>query len=267
MKKFKLITLLLSSCFMLTGIIYSQTEAGNAYDVYDNATYLSQSISGELAAGQSYGVSVTMKNTGRSVWKQGNYSLKLVNVTESTAKTWSISSVDVNSSVSPGNEVVFNFTIIAPVEGSYNMQWQMADGNAFFGEPSMTIPIKVLGLTHPVISDAINYNSQFVSQIVPHDMDAGHTYDVIVVMRNTGQLTWNPGESRLLISTKGADNTGNWSVANVELSNPVYSGTDVTFSFKVTAPDQDGHYNFQCQVVKNDKFFGEPSTNVIVKVD
>src|SRR5512135_29582 len=106
MKKFKLITLLLSSCFMLTGIIYSQTEAGNAYDVYDNATYLSQSISGELIAGQSYGVSVTMKNTGRSIWRQGNYSLKLMNVSEATAKTWSISSVDVNSTVSPGNEVV-----------------------------------------------------------------------------------------------------------------------------------------------------------------
>ena len=88
---------------------------------------------------------------------------------------------------------------------------------------------------------------------------------LVVIMRNTGKSTWNPGENKTFkVSTKGADNTGNWAVANVELSSAVYSGTDVTFSFKVTAPDQDGYYNFQCQVVKDDKFFGEPSTNVIV---
>jgi hypothetical protein len=267
MKKFKLITALLALSFLLTSSIYSQPTGNGATDVYNNASYLSQSTPGEMNAGQSYGVSVSMKNTGRSIWKQGNYSLKLVNVTEATAKTWSVSSVNVNSTVSPGNEVVFNFTIIAPVEGSYNMQWQMADGNAFFGEPSMTVPIRVIGLTPPVVSDAISNNSQFVSQQVPDYMDAGQTYDVIVIMKNTGNTTWNPGESRLKISTKGADNTGNWLVANVELSGPVYSGSNVTFSFKVTAPDKSGHYNFQCQVARDEKFFGEPSTNVVVKVD
>jgi hypothetical protein len=267
MKNLKLVSLLLALCFAITGSIYSQAKGNSVSDVYDNATYLSQSTPGEMTAGQSYGVSVTMKNTGRSIWKQGNYSLKLMNITEATAKTWSISSVDVNSTVSPGNEVVFNFTIIAPVEGSYNMQWQMADGNAFFGEPSATVPIRVSGSIPPVVIDAISNNSQFVSQQVPGKMDAGQTYDVIVIMKNTGTTTWNPGEYKLKISTKGADNTGNWSVANVELSGQVYSGSNVTFSFKVTAPDKSGYYNFQCQVVRNDEFFGEPSTNVIVNVD
>jgi len=267
MVNIKLITVLLALCFTLTVSIYSQSRGSSVADVYDNATYLSQSTPGYMDAGQSYGVSVTMKNTGRSIWKQGNYSLKLTNVTEATAKTWSINSVDVNSTVSPGNEVVFNFTIIAPVDGSYNMQWQMANGNAFFGEPSATIPIRVSGSTPPVVVDAISYNSQFVSQQVPGKMDEGQTYDVIVTMKNTGSATWNPGENRLKISTKGADNTGNWSVANVELSSPVYSGSNVTFSFKVTAPEKSGYYNFQCQVVRNNEFFGEPSTNVIVNVD
>ena len=274
MKKIKLVTLLLLAlCFTLTGSIYSQSrgtkvrEGGRVSDAYDNSKYLSQSTPGEMSPGQTYGVSVTMKNTGNSVWKQGNYSLKLMNVSEATAKTWSISSVDVNSTVSPGNEVVFNFTLIAPVEGSYNMQWQMADGNAFFGEPSAVVPIRVSGPTPPVLSDAISNNSVFVSQDVPVSMDAGRTYDVVVIMKNSGTSTWNPGENRLKVSTKGADNTGNWSVANVELSSAVYSGSNVTFSFKVTAPDKDGYYNFQCQIVKDNTFFGEPSTNVIVHVD
>ncbi len=274
MKKIKLVTLLLLAlCFTLTGSIYSQSrgnkvrEGGRVSDAYDNSKYLSQSTPGEMSPGQTYGVSVTMKNTGNSVWKQGNYSLKLMNVTEATVKTWSISSVDVNSTVSPGNEIVFNFTLIAPVEGSYNMQWQMADGNAFFGEPSAIVPIRVSGPTPPVITDEIGSNSAFVSQQVPGEMDANQTYDVVVIMKNTGTSTWNPGENRLKVSTKGAANTGNWAVANVELSSAVYSGSNVTFSFKVTAPDKDGYYNFQCQIVKDDKYFGEPSTNVIVHVN
>lgn len=270
MKNIKIILVLFALSLTLSCSIYSQTKVlvvTTTTDTYDNATYLSQSTPGEMNPGQSYGVSVSMKNTGRSTWKQGNYSLKLMNVTEATAKTWSISSVDVNSSVSPGNEVVFNFTVIAPVEGTYNLQWQMAVGNAFFGEPSMVAPVRVAGPTPPVISDAISNNSQFISQKVPGNMDAGMTYDVIVVMKNTGTITWKPGENRLQVSTKGGDNTGNWAVANVELSGPVYSGSEATFSFKVTAPEKSGAYNFQCQVVKEDKFFGEPSTNVIVNVN
>jgi hypothetical protein len=266
MKKIKLITVLLVLGITLTGSLFSQSRGNGVTETYDNSAYLSQSTPGEMSPGQSYGVSVTMKNTGRSTWKQGNYSLKLINVTEATTKTWSVSSVDVNSTVSPGNEVVFNFTVIAPVEGAYNIQWQMADGNAFFGEPSMNVPVRVSGPIPPVISDEINNNSQFVSQQVPGNMEAGQTYDVVVIMKNSGAITWNPGENRLKISTKGGDNTENWSVANVELSSPVSPGSNVTFSFKVTAPNKDGNYNFQSQIVKNDKFFGEPSTNVIVNV-
>jgi hypothetical protein len=258
--------MLIALCTVFTVSLYSQSRGNAVTDVYDNSKYLSQSMPGELTPGQSYGVSVTMKNTGRSTWRQGNYSLKLINVTETSSKIWSVYSVDVNSSVSPGNEVVFNFTLIAPVEGSYNIQWQMADGNAFFGEPSANVPVKVTGLITPVISDLISNNSQFISQQVPNDMEDGQTYDVVIVMKNTGSETWNPGVNRLKISTKGADNTGNWSVANVELSDKVYSGSNVTFSFKVTAPGKDGYYNFQSQVVKDDTYFGEPSTNVIVNV-
>ena len=127
--------------FLMLGTLLSQQKGTGITDVYDNASYLSQSTPGIMVPGQSYGVSVTMKNNGRSTWKQGNYSLKLINVTESALNTWSIHNVDVNSTVSPGNEIVFNFTMIAPVDGSYYIQWQMANGNAFFGEPTMSIPV------------------------------------------------------------------------------------------------------------------------------
>jgi len=45
------------------------------------------------------------------------------------------------------------------------MQWQMANGNAFFGEPSMTVPIRVSG--PDVKAEESNYienNANFISQ-------------------------------------------------------------------------------------------------------
>ena len=266
-KNIKIFAVLVAMSLVLTGVTLSQSRGTGVDDVYDNATYLSQSTPGEMNPGQTYGVSVTMKNSGRSTWQQGNYSLKLINVNASAINTWSISTIDVNSSVSPGHEIVFNFNLVAPVEGSYNIQWQMANGNAYFGEPSMTVPVRVAGTAPPVITPQNTSNSKFISQQVPGSMDAGQTYDVIIIMKNAGEDSWKPGENRLKISTKGGDNTENWSVANVELSGPVVSGSNVTFTFKVTAPQKSGAYNFQSQVVRNETFFGEPSTNVIVNVN
>lgn len=268
MYKKNLRSLMIILSLILASSSYTQQKGTGKLDQYDNAAYLSQSTPGVMIPGQSYGVSVSMKNTGSNTWSQGSYSLKLINVNESTSRTWSVSSVDVNSTVSPGNEVVFNFTIIAPVEGSYNIQWQMANGNAFFGEPSINVPVRVSGIDVTTeIPNIIDNNAMFVSQNVQSEMETGLTYDVVVVMRNTGSTTWKPGEYKLKISTLGADNTYNaWSVANVELSDEVTTGSEVRFVFKVTAPNKSGVFNFQCQLVKNGTFFGQPSTNVVVNV-
>jgi hypothetical protein len=239
--------------------------------VDNNARYLSQSTPGQMVPGKVYGVSVTMKNSGSKVWQKGSYSLKLMNVTESLERTWAVSNVDINSNVNPGEDVVFNFSLTAPmVEGDYNIQWQKAEGNAFFGEPSANVPVNVTGNT-PVKtdSDMIENNAGFIHQNVPSEMDTKQTYDVIVIMKNNGTTTWKTGEFKLKVATKGGDNTvvAPWEVANVELSSDVYANSEVTFSFKVTAPENDGNYNFQCQMVKSGVYFGEPSTNIIVKVD
>ena len=72
------------------------------------------------------------------------------------------------------------------------------------------------------IPNFIDNNAFFVSQNIPSEMETGLTYDVTVTMKNTGSTTWKPGEYKLKVSTKGADNTFNaWEVANVELSDDV----------------------------------------------
>lgn len=268
MKTFKLTVSFLVMYVVFSVSLMAQNPADGQASQYNNAVYLSQSTPGEMIPNQSYGVSVTMRNNGQSTWKQGNYTLRLTNVSEYIAKTWSINSVDVNSTVSPGGDIVFNFTVTAPnSEGGYNLQWQMADGNAFFGEPTIIAPIRVVGLTDPKVPPMISNNSFFVSQKMQSEMETGLTYDMIVVMKNTGSTTWIPGEYKLKVSTKGGDNLGAWVVANVELSDAVNPGNEVTFSFKVTAPAKSGVYNLQCQLVRDGTFFGEPTTNVIVNVN
>jgi hypothetical protein len=266
MKTIKVMAIML---VMSIGLALQAQEVGTSTPIrYNNATYISQSIPGNMIAGKSYAVSVTMKNTGQSVWKQGSYALKLTSVSESIAKTWTVSSVDVSSTVGTGELVNFNFTLTAPqTEGNYNLQWQMAEGNSFFGENTMNIPIVVSGTTTK--ENDVNFienNAKFITQKVQNEMETGQTYDVYMIMKNNGSTTWKPGQYKLLVNTKGGDNSGTWSVANVELSSDVYSNSEVTFTFKVTAPDKSGSYNLQCQMSKDGLLFGEPSTNVILSV-
>ena len=269
MKHIRSITILAVVFIFMLGTLFAQQKGTGLTGNYDNATYLSQSTPGLMLPGQSYGVSVTMKNTGSSTWKQGGYALKLINVNEAFINTWSVSKVDVNSSVSPGNEVVFNFTIIAPPDGSYNIQWQMANGNDYFGETSPNVPVRVSGSDVPVeVPNIIENNAMFITQSVPSEMETDLTYDVTVTMKNSGSTTWKPGVNRLKVSTTGGDNTLNaWSVANVELSEDVSPGSEVIFKFKVTAPGKSGVYNLQSQIVKDGTFFGQPTTNVVVNVN
>lgn len=267
-KEIKLVILLSAVFVIMAGTLMAQQKGTGITDVYDNATYLSQSTPGVMIPGNTYGVSVTMKNTGRSTWKQGSHSLKVVDASEFLINRWNTNSVDVNSTVSPGSEVVFNFNIVAPEDGLYNMQWQMASGGAFFGEPTIKAPVRVSGDVVPVELNIIDNNALFISQKVTSEMETGLTYDVMVTMKNSGTTTWKPGEYKLKVSTLGADNTLNaWVVSNVELSDEVMPGSEVTFTFKVTAPNKAGVYNLQSQLVKDGTFFGQPSTNVVVNVD
>lgn len=267
MKRIKVIVVMLALCFGFT--VQAQETAPGSAQRYNDAIYISQSIPGNMSAGESYGVSVTMKNTGQSVWKQGVYTLRLANVSDPYVRTWIVRSVDVNSSVGSGETVVFNFSLTAPqAVGNYNMQWQMAEGNSSFGEYTMNIPIVVIGFaSKEKETNFIDNNARFINQKVQNEMDAGQTYDVTVIMKNTGTTVWKPGQYKLLISTKGGDNSGAWKVANVELSDDVYENSEVTFNFKVTAPDKSGAYNLQCQLSKDGLMFGEPTTNVILKVN
>jgi hypothetical protein len=270
MKSLKPIYLVTAAFMIFSATVIAQQRGDAVVQASDNAAYISQSMPGEMTTGQTYGVSVTMKNTGSNTWKTGSHSLKLISSTDaqSLLKTWGISSVAVNSSVNPGDMVVFNFTLTAPgAEGNYNLQWQMADGAAYFGEPTMVIPVRVAGTPVDPKLEQVS-NAVFTAQKIPTRMDAGNTYDASISAKNTGSSTWKLGEFKLKIYISSTDGSNNsWVVPDVDIPYDVVPGSEAVISFKLPAAMESGTYNFQSQLARNNNVFGDKSTNIVINVN
>lgn len=112
----------------------------------NDAAFVSQSIPTQMVAGQSYSVSVTMKNTGSNTWTTaGNYNLGSQNPPDNL--TWGGARVALQASqtVAPGAQVTFPFAVRAPATaGTYNFQWQMEQDNVeWFGALAPSVPVTV----------------------------------------------------------------------------------------------------------------------------
>ena len=108
--------------------------------------------------------------------------------------------------------------------------------------------------------------SQFVSQSVPSQMNAGQTYTVSVTYKNIGQGTWNTAEAFNLGSQNVRDNS-TWGISRVHVPSSIGPGQTATFRFNVRAPSNTGHYNFQWQLVDdNVAWFGPLTPNVNINV-
>ncbi|HEV2844339.1 MAG TPA: NBR1-Ig-like domain-containing protein [Thermoanaerobaculia bacterium] len=217
-----------------------------------------QSVPTAMVAGRTYTVSVTMRNTGSTIWKAGD-GHRLGSQSPQDNLTWGFHRVDpLATGVFPGEEGVFSFTVTAPATpGSYTFQWRMVqDGVEWFGATSPAVQVAVTAGVE---------SAQYVSQSVPSSMTTGGTYTVSVTMRNNGDTTWNPG-THFLGSQSPQDNF-NWSLNRVALPAAVPPGGQVTFNFNVTAPSWGGSYGFQWRMLQNGiGWFGDFTPHVFVAV-
>lgn len=114
----------------------------------DDAQFISQDVPSAMTPGQSYSVSITMKNTGTTTWtKAKNYRLGSQNPQNNT--TWGIKRVLLFSSdsIAPGQTKTFTFSVKAPATGgTYNFQWRMIRGAKWFGSYTTNLAINVQGL-------------------------------------------------------------------------------------------------------------------------
>ncbi|GDY22362.1 hypothetical protein LBMAG56_37090 [Verrucomicrobiota bacterium] len=226
------------------------------------AAFVTQSVPTSMTVGQTYPVTVTLRNSGTTTWSAGaNYRLASVNPADNT--TWSLNRVVLPNSVAPGASVTFSFSAKAPATaGSYNFQWRMIqDGVGLFGDATPNTVVAVAAVTPPTTN-----NAQFVSQSSAATVKKGGSFFVTIRMKNTGTTTWLASGAHKLGSQNPADNT-TWGLSRALLGTQTAPGGTATFTFLARAPATAGTYNLQWQMLQEGiGFFGDKSTNVAITV-
>ena len=229
----------------------------------NNAAFVSQSVPSAVTPGQTFTVSITMRNTGTTSWTtSGEYKLGSQNPQDNT--TWGTNRIYLDNSVTvnPGDEYTFTFDCTAPnTEGVYDFQWRMVqDGVEWFGDYTSNVQINV---TNNPVNGAI-----FISQNVPTTVAPGQTFTVNITMRNGGTTTWTAADNYKLGSQNPEDNY-TWGTNRIYLDNSVSvaPGDEYTFTFDCTAPNSEGVYDFQWRMVQDGvEWFGDYTPNVQITV-
>jgi hypothetical protein len=108
------------------------------------ARFVIGSVPTQMVPGQTYTVSVTMLNTGLTVWfPDALYGLGSQNPQDNAI--WGVQRVAVPGPVVPGQPVSFSFDVSAPsTPGTYHFQWRMVqDGVEWFGDFTPDVVITV----------------------------------------------------------------------------------------------------------------------------
>jgi hypothetical protein len=111
-------------------------------------------------------------------------------------------------------------------------------------------------------------DASFISQTVPSQVEAGKNYPVTIAFQNMGTNDWTYSIGYKLGSVNPENNTI-WGFKRVNLSTTETIGLSITktFRFNITAPKTPGQYKFQWRMLRENKeWFGETSTNVLIKV-
>ncbi len=228
-----------------------------------DAAFVGQNIPAVMIAGQSYTVSVTMRNTGGTTWTAGqSYRLGAQNPHDNFI--WGMNRVALASTdaIGPGQQKTFTWTVIAPLlPGTHNFQWRMVqDGVAWFGQRSVDAAVAVQA--------ASSLDAAFVGQNIPAVMTAGQSYTVSVTLRNAGGTTWTAEQSYRLGAQNPHDNFI-WGMNRVALASTdaIGPGQQKTFSWTVTAPLLAGTYDCAWRMVQDGvAWFGQSSPAVPVSV-
>jgi len=115
------------------------------------AQFVKQAVPAEMVTGQSYDVTITMKNNGSSTWNpEGTFSYYILGSrTPSNNKIWGNDRAVLPGDVAPGQEVDIAFSVKAPAQpGSYDFQWQMIHNNVeWFGDKTENVAVQVVAPT------------------------------------------------------------------------------------------------------------------------
>ncbi|MCD6367057.1 MAG: hypothetical protein J7L46_05915, partial [Bacteroidales bacterium] len=110
-------------------------------------------------------------------------------------------------------------------------------------------------------------NAQFISQNVPSAVLPGTQFNISITFQNTGTTTWKTSDNYHLGSQSPQDNT-TWGTDRIYFTDSVLPGNQITIIATLTAPSQEGIYNFQWQMVQDGvEWFGDYSSLMQINVD
>lgn len=111
---------------------------------FNNASFVAQTVPATMVPGQTYSVSVTMRNNGASTWTpDGDYQLASENLPDN--QRWGPSRINLTSTVLPGSDGTFSFTVTAPATGSHSFQWRLVQqGVERFGALSTNVDVQTV---------------------------------------------------------------------------------------------------------------------------
>ncbi|MGI6296868.1 MAG: N-acetylmuramoyl-L-alanine amidase [Armatimonadota bacterium] len=209
------------------------------WDKY-SCEYVSDNIPSSMVAGQSYNVSVTLRNRGVMWFTSRGFKLGAVGDSDPFA---SFGRVSISGGVRPGATYTFNYILTAPaIPGTYTTEWRMVrDGYAWFG-PTVSKSIAVSGSGGGVVDPpeetgvstpgfTYNWEGRPSHNGFAAEGEELYIYEHLVDCTARGfNATWNPGftwsgrghvvtdfyvgphgTSRVKINTRRTNgNVGNW---------------------------------------------------------
>lgn len=150
----------------------------------DNSVFVrEQAPPSTIQIGQTYNVSVTMRNTGPNTWPS-NYLLLGV-------AGWNVTQVRIGRSVAPGSEITVNFQVVGFFPGDYNYRWQMArSATGRFGQVSPLHRISVESSNGQSTCADLNQEIESLESIVSYYQEMirdspGNKAEWLRMIRNT----------------------------------------------------------------------------------
>lgn len=228
----------------------------------DCAQYISQNIPAAAGTGQSFSVSITMKNVGTTTWTAGDQ-YKLGSQNPENNSTWGLNRVNVPSTVSPGQEVTFNFNPIAPSSpGNYDFQWRMLrEGVQWFGDFTPNVVINVTSgggppppppppptsppPPSPPPGECNDSSSIIFTDSIPDTLNPGQTESFTVRVTDTGDTRWYHGSAYQFLQQSSLSINPSYG----HLPRGIYPGDNVDWTFTLTAPNSPGTYTLNMQMI------------------
>jgi hypothetical protein len=240
----------------------------------NGATFVSQSVPGQVAAGRSFLIQVTMLNSGTTTWSPfatHGYFLGSQGPQDNFRWGTNRGAMDPTACIAPGQSYTFTVELAAPTAaGKYKMQWQLLqEGVLWFGGKSPSVDISVV---NPGTSGVQN-SATFVSQVVPSAVVQGSDFDVQVTMLNSGDATWTLAGSGAsdgyYVGSQSPQDNFTWGTNRgfMTAAARVAPGQSYSFRFSLRAPAAPGTYSMQWQMLQNAvAWFGQLSLPLTITV-